>query len=83
MVDDTGKGIAEDRRGRVFEPFVTGWEDEAGPEGTGLGLSVVRSIVSDHGGSVEAGTPESGIGARFVVHLPVEPATVAREAERA
>lgn len=68
-VEDTGIGIADEVRDRVFEPFFTAWEHSSGPSGTGLGLSVVQSIVTDHGGIVSA--EQTTLGARFVVMFPV------------
>jgi signal transduction histidine kinase len=65
---DTGKGISPDELERVFEPFYT--TKEAG-RGTGLGLSVAREIVSEHGGQIHAETPDQG-GTRFVIELPVD-----------
>src|SRR5260370_29613744 len=47
-VSDHGSGVAENIRGRVFDPFVSSGK----PNGTGLGLAIVSKIVSDHGGSV-------------------------------
>jgi signal transduction histidine kinase len=46
-VGDTGPGPADETRGQMFEPFVT-----EKPEGTGLGLFVVRQIAAAHGGSI-------------------------------
>jgi len=64
-VRDEGAGISPDIRPQLFEPFVT---TKAAAGGTGLGLSVVRSIVQDHGGTVEvvAGPP----GCTIRVTLP-------------
>lgn len=77
-IEDAGIGIAEEARIHVFEPFFTGWEDEAG-SGTGLGLAVVRSIVTDHGGIVGFEPGADSVGTRFVVHfptiLPIPPAS--------
>lgn len=70
-VRDTGHGIAEADRPRLFEPFFT-----ARPEGdgVGLGLAVVRSLVEEHGGSIELESAP-GQGCEFRVSLPpVHPA---------
>jgi CheY-like chemotaxis protein len=65
-VTDTGHGIDEATLDRVFDPFFT--TKDLG-QGTGLGLSLVHSIVSDHGGAIEfSSTP--GQGSRFTVYLP-------------
>ncbi len=49
-VEDSGPGIDEAVRDQIFEPFRTFWPAGGG---TGLGLSVVRSIVQDHGGTLQ------------------------------
>jgi two-component system, NtrC family, sensor kinase len=71
-IDDSGPGIAGDMTELIFEPFFT--TKKAG-EGTGLGLAVARSIIGDHGGTITAGSAESG-GARFTITIPLEPAHV-------
>lgn len=63
VVEDTGCGVAADRRGEIFQPFKT---DKKG--GTGLGLSIVDKIVQAHGGRITIAS-ESGKGSRFVVYL--------------
>lgn len=65
-VEDTGQGIAEDVRERLFEPFVT--TKEVG-QGTGLGLSIAYGIVQEHGGWIDVQS-EVGRGSRFRVYLP-------------
>ena len=65
-VRDTGVGMSPETARRVFEPFFT----TKGPQGSGLGLSVVWGIVTRHGGSVEVDS-RPGVGATFVVRLPV------------
>jgi len=65
-VADTGHGVPEDVRPQLFEPFVT-----ARPEGTGLGLAVVREIAEAHGGNVRAVHRRDGT--TFVVELPWQP----------
>ena len=62
-VSDLGGGVAEGIRERLFDPFVT---DK--PGGLGLGLSICRSVIESHGGSIAS---ESGAtGARFAFTLP-------------
>lgn len=65
-VEDTGQGIAEDIRNRIFEPFVT--TKDIG-EGTGLGLSIAYGIVQEHGGWIDVDS-KLGFGSRFDVYLP-------------
>ncbi len=68
-VSDDGPGIAAGQRERVFERFVR--LDEARSRsagGAGLGLAIVREIVTAHGGTAEA--EETEVGARLVVRLP-------------
>lgn len=72
-VTDSGPGIAEDQRSAVFEPFFTGWQHPGSRPGVGLGLSVVRSIMIEHGGAIEVSTPGDGRGAAFTAHFPVPP----------
>jgi len=66
-IRDTGPGIPFEVRGRVFDPFVT---TKGGSQGTGLGLSVARGIVEDHGGRMDAGA-DGAAGAVFRVTLPL------------
>lgn len=65
-VADTGQGIDEASRARVFEPFYT--TKQVG-EGTGLGLSVSWGIVREHGGWIDV-TSVPGQGSTFTVYLP-------------
>jgi len=65
-VEDTGTGIVEEDRNRVFEAFFT-----TKPEGMGIGLSICRSIVEAHGGSITA-LRANPHGSVFQVVLPVE-----------
>ena len=65
-IDDTGKGIAAQDLKRIFDPFFT----TKGPdEGEGLGLYIVRQIVTRHAGTIEAASAAGG-GARFVIRFP-------------
>jgi two-component system sensor histidine kinase FlrB len=63
-MSDDGPGIDEETRAHLFTPFFT-----TRPDGTGLGLSVVRTIVLAHEGQVWAES-EGGAGATFVVRIP-------------
>jgi PAS domain S-box-containing protein len=67
QVRDTGVGMSESVRQRVFEPFFT---TKPSGEGTGLGLSVSRQIVHDHGGTITVKSTE-GAGSEFSVYLPL------------
>ena len=66
MVSDTGHGISDEVRSRLFEPFVT--TKDVG-QGTGLGLSIAYGIVKDHGGWIDVDT-KVGHGSQFRVYLP-------------
>ena len=70
-VADTGVGIAPDALPHVFDRFFRGDKSRANTGGSGLGLSIVQSIVQAHGGQVEANS-ELGRGSRFVVTLPTD-----------
>jgi two-component system sensor histidine kinase ChvG len=65
-VEDSGPGIAESDRAKVFERFFT---TRGRARGTGLGLSLVKAVAEAHGGSVRV-TAGVGPGAAFEVRLP-------------
>jgi signal transduction histidine kinase len=69
-VCDHGPGIPEAERERIFEPFYRGEQTRAQRvAGTGLGLSLVKSTIERHKGSVEVQNAPGG-GAQFTVRLP-------------
>ena len=74
-VADTGPGIPEDERARIFEAFYQGARPPGGlVRGTGIGLSVVQEFVQAHGGTIEIVDGEFP-GAHFRVRLPIPPDT--------
>jgi signal transduction histidine kinase len=64
---DTGPGITEEQKGRLFEPFYT---TKPPGQGTGLGLSICKRIVESFGGGIHVES-QVGQGATFTVSLPV------------
>ena len=64
-IHDTGSGIPDEIRERIFDPFVT----HGKTHGTGLGLAVVRRIVEEHHGDVSASS--STTGTTFTIRLPL------------
>jgi CheY-like chemotaxis protein len=71
-VRDSGIGIPPQQLPHVFELFMQGERHYSGmPGGLGIGLTLVKSLVELHGGSVEAHSEGFGGGSEFVVRLPV------------
>jgi signal transduction histidine kinase len=64
-VDDTGPGVAQEIRSKLFQPFVTAGKRN----GLGLGLALTRQAILEHGGDLWAGNAPGG-GARFSMCLP-------------
>ena len=64
-VQDSGAGIPPELRDRIFEPFTTTKE-----RGTGIGLSLVLSVVEAHQGTVEVESIP-GSGTLFTIQLPL------------
>jgi len=64
-IQDTGPGIAEEFREKIFEPFFSTKE-----EGIGLGLPIAQRIVEEHGGQIRVDSPP-GQGTTFTVILPI------------
>jgi nitrogen fixation/metabolism regulation signal transduction histidine kinase len=67
LVDDSGKGVADESREKIFEPYVT-----SKATGTGLGLAISRKIAIEHGGELTLASERAPTGgARFCVTLPL------------
>ena len=83
-VRDTGIGMSAEMLATVFEPFV---QDRAAVvfngAGLGIGLTVVRELVTAHGGSIAAASDGPGLGSQFVVTLPMAGAPVQAEIVKA
>ena len=63
-ISDTGTGLTPEERDRIFTPYYTTKQ-----HGTGLGLAVVQSVVSDHRGTITVNS-ETGRGTTFIIDLP-------------
>jgi signal transduction histidine kinase len=71
-IEDAGPGLPEGAQESVFERFSRGGSEPA-PGGMGLGLSISRSIVTRHGGTLTA-SRTTDQRTRFTLSLPMEPA---------
>lgn len=69
QVTDFGPGVSSGNRARVFERFFTA-RPEGAPRGTGLGLTIVKTVAEAHGGNVELLPSVEGEGATFEVSVP-------------
>ncbi len=76
VIVDTGTGMTETDRQRIFEPFYT--KKAMGRSGTGLGMAVVWGTVKDHHGYLEV-LSEPGIGSTFTLYFPSTQEQVAQE----
>ena len=63
-ISDTGQGIPEEIRTRIFEPNFS-----TKTEGMGLGLAIARRVIEDHGGTISCSS-EHGKGTTFEIRLP-------------
>ena len=62
---DTGKGIPEEIRDKLFDSFVTSGKKG----GTGLGLAIVKKVIEEHKGRIEVES-EQGVGTTFKIYFP-------------
>ncbi len=76
IVSDTGVGMEAEVRRHIFDPFFSRRAD--GRRGTGLGLTICRSIVERHEGRIEVESAP-GQGTAFVIHLPLAERRLARD----
>ena len=66
FVEDSGPGVRDDLRQRIWEPFFTTKQ-----RGTGLGLAIVRKRMQEAGGTARLVAPVNGRGARFELRVPL------------
>ena len=67
-ISDTGPGLPQVDKNRIFDPFVT-----SKANGSGLGLAICKAIIEQHKGTIQARNCDHGSGAHFIVGLPVNP----------
>ena len=68
-VEDTGAGIPEEIRSRIFEPF---FSTKPIHQGSGLGLIIAKEVVERSGGNIEFAS-QAGVGTTFRIRVPVAP----------
>jgi CheY-like chemotaxis protein len=74
VVSDNGIGIRRENIDQIFELFTQAQRlDSRAPEGLGVGLSLVKSLVELHGGTIEVRSPGIGGGSVFTIELPLNP----------
>ncbi|HVN95443.1 MAG TPA: response regulator [Syntrophorhabdaceae bacterium] len=74
-ITDTGKGIDEDLKSKIFEPYFSTKENGFN---LGMGLYLVDRVIKDHGGFIEIESKKEK-GTKFILYMPVPTATVTRE----
>ena len=68
-VDDTGRGISADDIDHIFERFFRA--DDRSSTGTGVGLTIARTLAQVHGEDIVVASPGHGKGSRFTIELPL------------
>ncbi|HEV7158239.1 MAG TPA: ATP-binding protein [Caulobacteraceae bacterium] len=82
-IEDEGPGLTSDQRERIFERFVRLRAGEAAERGSGLGLTISRSIVEQHGGTINATAASAAHGLKVTFDIPAAEASGAPRALRA
>ncbi|WP_434985250.1 ATP-binding protein [Vreelandella zhaodongensis] len=77
-VEDQGPGISHELREQVFDMFYSGGDGDRSAHGSGLGLAICRGMIGAHGGTIMAGTGESGRGTAIIITLPLLGADIRR-----
>jgi signal transduction histidine kinase len=71
-ISDTGPGVPLNERTRIFEKFYQAGDGGQKPRGTGLGLTITKTLVELHGGEIWVDS-EAGCGSSFHFSLPIAP----------
>ncbi len=71
VISDNGRGIPPEWLERIFEPFTQMVDTQFASSGLGIGLALVKQLVSLHGGAISAYSAGKGQGSRFMVSLPL------------
>ncbi|MDT3678481.1 MAG: PAS domain S-box protein [Burkholderiaceae bacterium] len=83
QVADSGRGIPRHEIERIFELFSQVDADDApAAQGLGIGLSLARTLVEQHGGTLSAASPGRGLGSVFTMRLPIHAAVSPAAAEQ-
>jgi two-component system heavy metal sensor histidine kinase CusS len=83
-LEDQGPGVPPEQRERIFQRFVRlGGEERGYERGSGLGLTICRSIIGLHHGTIRAEAAPAGTGLRVVFELPLGPAPAGPASELA
>jgi nitrogen-specific signal transduction histidine kinase/CheY-like chemotaxis protein len=75
-VTDTGEGLDEKDRKRIFEPFYS--KKQLGRTGSGLGLAIAYGVIKDHNGYIDIQS-EKCAGTTFIIYLPIQKAVTLEE----
>ena len=70
-IEDSGPGIPEPLREKVFDMFYVVADGDSKRHNTGMGLAICRGMIGAHGGTVKATAARVGSGSRFIVDLPL------------
>ncbi|MFH0966083.1 MAG: ATP-binding protein [Methanobacteriota archaeon] len=72
QISDTGIGIPQEKLEQIWEELSTGDTSRRDPESKGMGLPIVKRIITLHGGSIEVSSQGTGKGTTFKLRLPVD-----------
>ncbi len=71
-IQDRGVGVAEDEREAIFDIFTQSSRTKTRAGGSGIGLSICKTIIKDHGGEIGVKNNEDNVGSNFYFTLPIK-----------